>query len=197
MHGKKNLCNVLQKEARFMAITTDAWTSKAVKSFTMYTAHFIDDNWSLQSYVVATRMFDGRHTAENVKEHFCTVVKEFVLLKKISCIVHDEASNMVAAGRQLHEEINCESTVCAAHIPQTCLLHSFDSSQQIQKLLTQARKLVGHFHHSTLATEALYAHQLVQINDRGSTSTIEKKAVKVIQDISTRWNSIFTCCRGL
>ena len=54
----------------------------------MYTAHFIDDNWSLQSYVLATRMFDGKHTAENVKEHFCTVVKKFVpLVEKIFCVV--------------------------------------------------------------------------------------------------------------
>ena len=54
--GKKKLCNVLQKEARFVTVTTDAWTSnsKAVKSFTTYTAHFIDGNWSLQSYVLAT-----------------------------------------------------------------------------------------------------------------------------------------------
>lgn len=189
--GKKNLCNVLQKKARFVAVTTDAWTSKAVKSFATYTVHFIDNDWSLQSYVLATRMFDGRHTADNVKEHFCTVVKEFVQLEKITCVVHDEASNMVAAGKQLHEEINCESTACAAHMLQTCLRHSFDSSQQIQKLLTRARKLVGHFHHSTLATEALYAHQLAQSNDRGTTSTIEQKAVKVIQDVSTRWNSSF------
>ena len=189
--GKKKLCNVLQKEARFVAVTTDAWMSKAVKSFTMYTAHFIDGNWSLQSYVLATRMFDGRHTAENVKEHLCTVVKEFVSLKKVSCVVHDEAANMVAAGRQLHEEINCESTLCAAHMLQTCFRHSFDSSQQIQKLLTRARRLVRHFHHSMLATEALYSHQLTQSNDRSSTSTIEQKAVKVIQDVSTRWNSIY------
>ena len=66
---------------------------------------------------------------------------------------------------QLHEEINCQSTVCAAHMLQTCLCHLFDSSQQIQKLLTLARKLVGHFHHSILATEALYAYQLAQRND--------------------------------
>ena len=71
---------------------------------------------------------------------------------------------------QLHEEINCQSTVCAAHMLQTCLRHLFDrhlfdSTQQIQKLLTLARKLVGHFHHSTLATEALYAYQLAQSND--------------------------------
>jgi len=187
--GKKSLCSVLQNKARFVAITTDAWTSKAVKSFATYTVHFIDDQWRLQSYVLATRMFDGRHTAENITEHLCTVVKEFIPLEKISCVVHDEAANMVAAGRQLHEDIHCESTACAAHMLQTCLRHSFDSSQQIQKLLTRARKLVGHFHHSVLATEALYAHQVTHGGDTGS--TIEQRPVKVIQDVPTRWNSVF------
>ena len=117
-------------------------------------------------------------------EHLCTVVKKFVLLEKVSCVVHDEVANMVAAGRQLHEEINCESTVCAARMLQTCLHHSFNSSQQIQKLLTRARKLVGHFHLSALATESLYSHQLTQSNDRSSASIIELKAVKIIQDVS-------------
>ena len=40
-----------------------------------------------------------------------TVVKEFALLEKISCVIHDKAANTVAAGRQLHEDINCGSTV--------------------------------------------------------------------------------------
>ena len=40
-----------------------------------------------------------------------TVVKEFALLEKISCVVYDEAANTVAVGRQLHEDINCGSTV--------------------------------------------------------------------------------------
>ena len=52
--GKKNLSNVLQKEARFVAITTDAWTSRAVKSFATYSLHFIDNDWSLQSYICAS-----------------------------------------------------------------------------------------------------------------------------------------------
>ena len=73
-------------------------------------------------------MFDGRHTAENVKEHFCTVVKEFVPLEKISCVVHDEAANMVAAGRQLHEEINIVKVqyvqlTCFKHVSATHLTH--------------------------------------------------------------------------
>ena len=52
-----------------MAVTIDAWTSEAVKSFVTYTTHFIDDNWGLQSYVLAIQMYDGRHTAKNIKEH--------------------------------------------------------------------------------------------------------------------------------
>ena len=74
MFGKKRLCEVLKKEVRFVVVTTDAWTSKAVKSFTAYTAHFIDGNWSLRSYVLATHR---RHTAEDVKEHLCTVIRNF------------------------------------------------------------------------------------------------------------------------
>ena len=52
-----------------MAVTTDAWTSEAVKSLATYTTHFIDDNRGLQSYALAIQMYDGRHTAENIKEH--------------------------------------------------------------------------------------------------------------------------------
>jgi len=123
------------------------------------------------------------------------MVKEFIPLDKITCVVHDEAANKVAAGRQLHEDIHCEITACAAYMLQTCLHHLFDSSQQIQKLLPRARKLVGHFHHSVLATEAFYAHQLAHGSDTGS--TIEQQPVEVIQDVPTRWNSVFYMCNVL
>ena len=71
------------------------------------------------------------------------MVKEFVPLKRISCVVYDEAANMVAAGRQLHEEINCESSVCAAHMLQICLHYFCNSSQQIQKLLNSKSEEAG------------------------------------------------------
>jgi len=98
---------------------------------------------------------------------------------------------MVAAGRQLHGDLGYESVVCAAHMLQTCLRHSFDSSQQIQKLLSQARKLVGHFYHSALETEALCACQIEITHGDASSSSTEQQPDKVIQDVSTRWNSVF------
>ena len=86
------------KETHFAAITTDTWTSRVVKSFATYTVHFIDSEWSLQSYVLATRVMDGRHTGVNIAQHLCTVVKEFLPLDKVCGLVHDEAANMVAVG---------------------------------------------------------------------------------------------------
>ena len=59
---------------------------------------------------------DGRHTAVNIAQHLCTVVKEFLPLDKICGVVHDEAANMVVAERQLHDDLGFESLVCAAHM---------------------------------------------------------------------------------
>ena len=53
--------------------------------------HFIDDKWSLQSYVLTTRLFDGKRTTENVKEFLYSGEGIFVL-EKIYCVVHDEAA---------------------------------------------------------------------------------------------------------
>ena len=63
-------------------VVTDSWTSKAVKSFAMHIAHFIDDNWSLQSYVLASLMVDGRYIVENIKGHLCTVGRDLFSLKE-------------------------------------------------------------------------------------------------------------------
>ena len=135
-YGKKKLCDVLQKEARFMAVKIEVWMSKAVKSFTTYTAHFIDGNWSLQSYVLATQIFNGRHTAENVKEHLCIVVKEFVPLKRyVCCVVHDEAANIVAAGRHCMKR----SIVKVQYVQLTCFKHVFATH------LTHHSKFKGYF----------------------------------------------------
>ena len=61
--GRANLKKRLA-DAVSVAVTTDGWTSKAVRSYGTYTVHFLDANWDLQSFVLATRPIDGSHTAQ-------------------------------------------------------------------------------------------------------------------------------------
>ena len=82
--SEKEFVECFMKGSTFV-VFTDSWTSKAVKSFAIHIVHFIDDNWSLQSYVLASLMVDGRYIVENIKEHLCTVGKGFVQLER--CLV--------------------------------------------------------------------------------------------------------------
>ena len=109
MIRERSLTTLVEKETSIVAITTDTWTSRAMKSLATYTIYFIDGEWCLKSYVLATQIIDGRHTAVNIVQHLRTVVKEFLPLNKICCVVHDEAANMVASGRQLHDDLKCVS----------------------------------------------------------------------------------------
>ena len=133
---------------------------KGVRSFATYTVHFLDSSWKMKSYVLATRPLDERHTADNVSNHARAVIHEFGLDSNVTALVHDEASNMVAASRSLRQDGTCaESLVCSAHMLQTCLRHAIDDSPQVQKMLGQARKLVTYFHHSSVATNRLVKRQ--------------------------------------
>jgi len=52
----------------------------------------------------------------------------------------------------------------------------------MQKLLAKCHYLVGHFKHSALATEGILKKQ----------KTLGfKKPLRVVQEVTTRWNSIF------
>ena len=59
---------------------------------------------------------------------------------------------------------------------------------QISRALGAARKLVGHFNHSVVSTQALLQKQA---KDAGS------KPLKLVQDVSTRWNSSYTMAQRL
>lgn len=183
--SKKELIGKL-KDAKAVSITTDGWTSKAVMSFVTYTVHFINPSWDLDSFVLETSQFEGSHTADNLATEVKAIVEKFAIpATALQCIVHDEAANAVAAGKKLTREEGWKSQVCAAHRLQTCIRHAISGSRAIEKVLATARRLVGHFHHSSKSTEVLRSRQ-VAMGLRKASNTLT-----LVQDVSTRWNSSF------
>jgi len=59
----------------------------------------------------------------------------------------------------LQVEKGCAGVNCSAHILQLCINDGFKDNASIDRVLGVARKLLGHFHHSTLALAELYKRQ--------------------------------------
>jgi hypothetical protein len=111
-----------------------------------------------------------RHTAENMAHVLQAAVDHWGIAGKVAACVHDNASNILLANSLYLE---WESHRCFAH---TLL-----KLGSVSTVVGGASRLVSHFHHSTVATEALKGKQAEQ----------NLPQHRLIQHVKTRWNSIY------
>lgn len=92
------------KKASRVALTCDAWTSVATKSFVTITVHFVlesDKNeWKLASHVLQTREMSESHNGANVAKLLEKAAAEWQISEKDLVLVTDNASNMVVAAQK-------------------------------------------------------------------------------------------------
>lgn len=163
-------------KAEKVAITTDAWTALNTESYVTITCHFIED-WEMKSVVLQTRAMPERHTAENLADVLNTAVDHWGLLGKITACVHDNASNIILANSEF---VEWDSNLCFAHTLQLAINDGFKLGT-IHNVVGAASRLVSHFHHSAIATQALKLKQKQQ--------TLPEH--RLVQYCRTRWNSIY------
>ena len=167
-------------KADFIAVTTDGWTSRAAHSCVTITAHFIDDNFEIQNHTLQTRQLNSSHTADNLAEILTTAVEEWGLKKSQPiAITTDNASNIVSG-------INSISSEFSPHI--RCFAHTLNLAtqkaikcQQVDRVAGRIRRIVSFFHKSSTATAIMESKQ----------DLLELPKHKLIQDVSTRWNSTY------
>ena len=160
-----------------VAITTDLWTSRATESYITLTAHFIDDEWKLNSKVLSTVGMPEQHTGKNIADRLRQLVLQWNIEEdNISAVVHDNARNMDTA---LYE-LGWPDVPCFAHTLQLAVSNGLALSD-VSRVTAASRKLVGHFKHSALAMTALKAKQ----------KQLNAPEHHLIQDVITRWNSTF------
>ncbi|XP_076869612.1 E3 SUMO-protein ligase ZBED1-like [Brachyhypopomus gauderio] len=141
------------------------------------TCHFIDDNTCLKSTLLGVVKFPQAHTAENLACVKSSLMEEWGIKSKVTCLVTDGASNMIACGKNL----KLRHAVCIAHTLNLVVKKALELTPVLSTIRTKARKLVGYFRSSTTAKEKL---DLVQEHMR-------KPKKKLIQEVETRWNSTF------
>ncbi|XP_041822861.1 E3 SUMO-protein ligase ZBED1-like [Melanotaenia boesemani] len=162
--------------AERVALTCDAWTSRATQSYITITAHHITEDWSLSSHVLQTRDMHECHTGSNLAELLCNVVTEWYITDKDPALVSDNAANMVVAAQ------------LAGFLHVKCYAHTLNLASQralklpaVASLLGRVPCVTGFFHRSAIALNVLEQKQKL----------LELPAHKLITDISTRWNSAY------
>ena len=179
--GYERLKEILKVDPSAISLTTDLWTSIANDSFITVSAHFISPDWDMCSVVLCTSAFPERHTGAEISQKLIDIAEESEISQKVACIVHDQGSNMVLTMKLLSDEKGWNTLRCSAHCLQLSINAGLSSVSVIDCMIGAAKKLVGHFRHSVVASEAL--------KQRQEQMGIPQK--KLVQSCLTRWNSVY------
>ena len=206
---RKHFGNVKSQldKAEFVALTTDDWTSRAGRGYMSLTAHFVDANWDLQAKVISVRRITASQTGEHIVEELEQAMKKWEIEKKVVAVVTDGAKNMMKAGRLMK---NIDHVYCFAHNLNLAVTDTLDDVASLEKARAKVRRIVTHFHHTHKATRQLEEHQAQEIKDRkkeaakakpqdqttetsveNETDKPQMRPKKLIQEVSTRWNSTY------
>jgi len=158
-----------------VSVTTDMWTSDSNKAYITVTCHFIFDD-ILYSPVLATREVHDSHTGENIAASLRLIFNEWEIGNKIVTVVSDNGANIKSA---INQYLKKHHHPCVAHTLNLSVIEAINNNNELSQVIQTCKTIVGHFKHSTSATEKLKMYQ----NQMGLPQ------LKVKQDVSTRWNS--------
>ena len=170
-------CELMQ--VKHVALTTDLWTSNQTLSYLTLTCHYINQEMRLCSKVLETLYMQKDHTAPNLAEELKKIAEEWEITEKNCCIITDNAANIVAAVNLL----GWHHLPCFAHTLNLIVQDSLKAVDGLPSLKQKCKDIVSYFHRSSKATEKLLSIQ--------SQSHTTARAVKLKQDVETRWNSTF------
>lgn len=198
-----------------VSLTSDMWTSINMDAYLALTCHYIDENTSLRSTLLGVVYFPEKHTAVNLASVKTSLMEEWGIVSKVTCLVTDGAANMLACGKALR----LRHAICVAHTLNLIVKKSLDLTPVLSAIRTKARRLVGYFRSSTTAkvgSLTLFSYLLMYylfIIAPFFTITLifcvlkEKLALiqeqmgkpklKLIQEVETRWNSTFQMLQRL
>ncbi|KAK0143929.1 Zinc finger BED domain-containing protein 1 [Merluccius polli] len=144
-----------RKEELFKKLATaeNCWTALTAESYlTICTVcHYIGGDWEMNSAVLLTESLPGRHTADCLAEKSNGAVEQWGIEGRVIACVHDNAANIVAANRPTR--VSWVSVACFAHTLQLAINDGF--ALYLNRVISAAGKLVGHFNYSTVASKAL------------------------------------------
>lgn len=157
-----------------LTLTTDVWTdTMQTRSFLGVTILFSDGD-EMESVTLGVYDLTESHTAEYISSILLKTCEEWNICKsKIHAVVTDAGANIVKAvgigfGRKYHIH-------CFAHMLNLVAQKSIENTPGLPELIGCVKKIVTWFKQSVVASDELR----------------QESELKLLQDVSTRWNSTF------
>ncbi|KAL3979504.1 carboxypeptidase N regulatory subunit [Sarotherodon galilaeus] len=171
------------EKATAVSLTSDMWTSINTEAYLAVTCHFVDESSTLNTVVLGVQYFPNAHTAENIAQVKGSLMAEWAITDKVTCLVTDGAANMGACAR----ELRLKHAICIAHTLNLVVKKALDQTPELSDIRAKSRKIVGYFRSSTTAKERLSVVQ----------EQLRKPQLKLIQEVETRWNNTYNMLQRL
>ncbi|KAL3876968.1 hypothetical protein ACJMK2_034740 [Sinanodonta woodiana] len=151
------------QQAAYISFTSDVWKStNNLNAFLSLNAHWIDSKWNrMISIVLSLQNLEDRHTGQCILDN----------------ILADEKRGLSGL----------DHLGCFIHTIQLVVKVELLSQRSIMDAIVTARAIIGRFRHSTQAMEQLLRIQKSLICEDGTLYPTHC----LIQDVTTRWNSMF------
>ncbi|XP_038679444.1 zinc finger BED domain-containing protein RICESLEEPER 2-like [Tripterygium wilfordii] len=186
---KKNCVKILENNSSRIALTSDMWTSSnQKKGYMAITAHFIDDNWEMQSCILRFVYVPCPHTAQVLSEVLIECMLEMNIDRKLSTLTLDNCSTNDAIIEKLLGKLDACSLIldgrifhmrCCAHILNLIVQRGLS---EIEDCIENVRNSVS-FWTASPKREQTFREAARQLH---ITSTKQ-----LVLDCKTRWNSIY------
>ncbi|CAI5694995.1 unnamed protein product [Oreochromis niloticus] len=170
-------------KAAAVSLTSDMWISINTEAYLAVTCHFVDESSTLNTVVLGVQYFPNAHTAENIAQVKGSLMTEWAITDKVTCLVTVGAANMGACAR----ELRLKHAMCIAHTLNLVVKKALDQTPELSDIRAKSRKIVGYFGSSTTAKERLSVVQ----------EQLRKPQLKLIQEVETRWNSTYNMLQRL
>uniref|UniRef100_A0A3P8TL70 BED-type domain-containing protein n=1 Tax=Amphiprion percula TaxID=161767 RepID=A0A3P8TL70_AMPPE len=177
-HDKMEELVVQLGKVEKVALTADFWTALPVQRYITVSCSFITDDWQGRSAVLQTHRLssEGHTTTDSITERLLSTVQAWGIAGKVTACVHNNAQNILSA--QACARVTWDYATCFATTLQLAV--SDGLSEDLVRIIIAAGKLVRHFNHNLLASEALEQKQVQMCLPQH----------KLIQSSKTRWDTI-------
>ena len=134
------------KSAKFLAETTDMWSSYTTEPYLSYTVHFVGEDWKLESRCLQTLYLPEDHTGENIAVPLRETLESWEIdVSKQVCLTTDNGSNIVCATESC---LGWTHLSCFGHNLHLAVQNSTKNDRKVDRALGVCKKLVSTFSHS-------------------------------------------------